>query len=214
MLASDLANPEFTNPSDPDARLHVTFFIKPFPNEWKSAQEGRPIFEEVTMIRIVTPGDSTNIIETPAREDHKQRFPKHWAYFERTQGQNLQTGTPLAQWPILGPAQVEMLKAMRFLTVEQIATASDDQIQKVGMGGGMAPFALRDKARRFLMVAHDSAAVDKTAQEMEALKQEAAKKDEALALMQAQIAAMQEQMAKLAQPEEVRRGPGRPRKED
>ena len=55
---------------------------------------------------------------------------------------------------------------------------------------------------------------NKTAQEMEALKQEAAKKDEALALMQAQIAAMQEQMAKLAQPEEVRRGPGRPRKED
>lgn len=198
MLASDLANPEFSNPSDPDARLHVTFFVKPFKNDWKSAQEGRPIFEEVTMIRIVTPGDSTNIIETPAREDHKQRFPKHWAYFERTHGQNLQTGTPLAQWPILGPAQVEMLKAMRFMTVEQIASASDDQIQKVGMGGGMAPFALRDKAKRFLMVAHDSSAVDKTAQELEALRQESAQKDETLKTMQAQMQAMQEQLVKLA----------------
>ena len=105
MLASDLNNPEFVGPTDPDARLHVKFYIQPQKNEFKSTLEGRPIFEDVQMIEIRIPGDQLTVIHSAVREDHKQRFPKHWAYFEQTQGKdNLEIGTPLTQWPMLQPS--------------------------------------------------------------------------------------------------------------
>lgn len=207
MIASDLNNPEFVGAADPDARLSAVFFKKPMQNDFKTQIEGRPIFEDVLMIRILIPGDQLNIIETPVREDHKTRFPKHWAYFERTQGaDNLEVGTPLSQWPQLQPSNVEMLKAMKFSTVDQIASASDEQITRLGNGGGMAPFTLRDKARRFLLVARDSSAVDQAARELAEVKQQAAEREAQFA---EQMRAMQEQMQQLAAKvgEPSKRGP-------
>lgn len=196
MLASDINNSEFAGASDPDARCHVTMFRKPLKNEFKTKLEGRPIFEDVDMIKIMIPGDALSIVETPIREDHKRRFPKHWAYFESTQGkENLEVGTPLSQWPLLGPSQVEELRALKFFTVDSIASASDLQISKIGMAGGMSPFALRNKAERFLTVARDSSSVDQAKEELEKFKAEAAEKDAAHA---EQLRLMQEQMMALA----------------
>ena len=196
MLASDDNNPAFAGARDPDARLHVEFFKKPVQNNFKTDKEGRPIFEDMVMVKIMVPGDTLSIIETPVREEHKMRFPKHWAYFQSSQGtDNLQVGTPLSQWPILGPSQVEELKAMKFFTVENIANAGDGHLTRIGMAGGMAPFALRDKAIRFLTVAHDSSAFDHAKQELDKLKAESAERD---AKHQAEMAAMREQITQLA----------------
>ena len=72
----------------------------------------------------------------------------------------------------------------------------------------MAPFTLRDKARRFLLVAHDSSAVDKAAEELEKVKKDAAERE---ARMAEQMEAMREQIAQLAQttqvPAQKKRGP-------
>jgi hypothetical protein len=78
---------------------------------------------------------------------------------------------------------------MKFQTVEQVATASDSQLQKVGMGAA----GLRERARSYLMSVNKTAnksELDETKRELEELK--------------AQMAAF---MAE-------KRGPGRPRKED
>jgi len=211
-LASDLNNPEFQGASDPDARLFVRFYVEPIENKFKSGLENRPIYEDVQMIEIRIPGDPLNIIKTAVREDHKQRFPKHWAYFEQTQGkENLEIGTPLSQWPALQPSNVEMLRAMKFSTVEQIASASDEQITRLGMGGGMAPFVLRDKAQRYLAVAKDTSSVDRAAEELARFKAEAAEKEarqaEEMRLMREQMAQMAEMMK--AQPVVERKKPGR-----
>jgi len=144
------------------------------------------------------------------------RFPKHWAYFDQTHGkENLEVGTPLSQWPLLGPSQVEMLKAMKFSTVEQVASASDAQINSLGMGGGMAPFTLRDKAQRYLVVAKDTSAVDRAAEELEKFKKEAAEREAAQA---EEMRLLREQMSQLAQQmqaPQVRNKPGRkPKKEE
>jgi len=212
MIASDLNNPDFANPQNPDSLLNVQFYIKAQPNEWKTQQEGRPMFDDVVMVRIVPPGDGLNIIDTPARTDHKQRFPRHWEFFERTQGRdNLESGTPLTQWPMLGPAQVAQLNAMQFRTVEQIAGASDELITRIGMAGGMSPFALREKAVRFLQVAHDASSVDHAKEEADNLRKEMQEQSKAHA---DQLAKMQEQMNQLLQSlgsEEKKRG--RPPKE-
>lgn len=213
MLASDLANPEFSNPQDPDARLHVEIFRLPQRNEFKSAAEGRAIFEDVVMISIQVPGDMTTKVVQPLREDHKMRFPRHWAYFDSTQGKEaLEIGTPLSQWPILGPAQVEELRALKFRTVEQIASASDLQLQRMGSAGGMAGTALRDRAQRFLTVAHDASIVDHAAEQLAKIRAEQTEKDAKhaadLAAMQAKLDALIVMMAEQSAP----RKPGRPAK--
>lgn len=195
MLASDLNNPEFANPQNPDALLNVQFYVKAMPNEWKTEQEKRPVFDDVVMIRIVPPGDGLNIIDTPAREDHKRRFPRHWEFFERMHGKdNLQSGTPLEQWPQLGPSQVAQLKAMQFHSVEQIAGAPDEKLNRMGMAGGMAPFSLREKAIRYLQVAKDVSTVDHAKEEADRLRAQMAETDarhaEELRQMREQIAAL------------------------
>jgi hypothetical protein len=210
MLASDLNNPEFSNPTDPDARLHVEIFRLPVENTYRTGKEGRKIFDEVVMISIQVPGDMTTKTVQPLREDHKMRFPRHWALFEATQGKEaLEIGTPLSQWPILGPAQVEELRAMKFRTVEQIANASDLQLQRMGSAGGMAGTALRDRAIRFLTVAKDASFVDHAAEELAKMKAAQAEKD---AKHEADMAEMRSKMDALLlmsaqRPERKKPGP-------
>lgn len=204
MLASDLNNPEFANPQNPDSLLNVSFYTKALQNDWATEQEKRPMFDEVVMIRIIPPGDGLNIIDTVAGDHHKKRFPRHWEMYERMHGTgNLQSGTPLEQWPMLGVAQVAQLKALMFTTVESIAGAPDEKLLRMGMAGGMAPYSLRDQAKRFLTVAHDTSVVSHAEEEAKKLRDEMQARDEAhtkqLAEMQAQMqslmAAMQSQPA-------------------
>jgi hypothetical protein len=88
---------------------------------------------------------------------------------------------------------------MKFYTVESIANASDQQLQRMGMAAGMSPYAFRDKAKSYLNLASNSAETDKRAQEINNLKEELAKKDEENAKIKAEtdakLALMQEQMA-------------------
>ena len=51
------------NPQAGDELLLVKFFTAPRQNPQKSADEGRPIFDDVTWISITPPGDRTSVIE-------------------------------------------------------------------------------------------------------------------------------------------------------
>jgi hypothetical protein len=80
------------------------------------------------------------------------------------------------------------LQILKFQTVEQVATASDNQLQRIGMGG----VGLRERARNYLLNKNQkvsSGELDKTRLELAELK--------------AQMAMLLEQ-----------RKPGRPRKND
>lgn len=165
-LESDVSNRNFAGAQDPDGALYVHFLIMPIQNNFKTDKEKRPVFEDVVMVEITTPGIVPNTICRPMVPNDKARFPKHWAFFQNAHGADGQTvGTPLTQWPRMSPSQVEMLKAVGFRTVDSIAMASDQQIQAIGMAGGMAPVSLRDAARLFLKSAEgDSAAAELKAQ--------------------------------------------------
>jgi len=88
---------------------------------------------------------------------------------------------------------------MKFHTVEAVANASDQQLQRIGMAAGMSPYAFRDKAKAFLNLATVSAETDKREQELNALREELAKKEQETAKIKAEtdakLAQMQEQMA-------------------
>src|SRR5690242_13696676 len=93
MLASDLNNPEFANPQNPDQFLAVQFYwdepVDKNKTEQATSEAGKLVVvrePKQIMVRIQKPGDLTSVIETKAREDHKRRFPDHWKRFQIAEG--------------------------------------------------------------------------------------------------------------------------------
>jgi hypothetical protein len=184
-----------------DARLQVRFYKKPVQQEQESLDAGRPIFKEFDFVHICVAGDTLTEIDTYALANHKQRFPIQWANYQNRLGANdvEVVGTPVSEWPIVSKSQAEELRALKFHTVEAIANASDQQLQRMGMAAGMSPYAFRDKAKAFLNLATNAAETDKRESEINNLKEELAKKDLETAKIKAEtdakLAQMQDQMA-------------------
>lgn len=152
-IASDMNNPNFQGATNPDSLLRARFYKRVMQDNFQTAKEGRPIFHEIDYVEIMTPGNILNIVDTPVRSEHKVRFPREWMIYQNSQSHDQVQGTPVEEWPILSRSQAEEFKAVKFFTVEQVAGASDEQLQKLGMGA----FMYRDKARAFLSAAKDSA---------------------------------------------------------
>lgn len=131
-----------------DARLHVEFYECKTEGPWL----GKPF------VRIIVPGDKTNVIDQPAREDHKRRFQRAWLNFQRQTGEANMVGTPLSQWHLERPdefnaGQLEELTILKFQSVEQVAQASDGQVMRIGMGG----IGVRERAKAYLSSKHAQA---------------------------------------------------------
>ena len=178
-----------TDYNNPDSRLNVKFYQKAVQNNFKTALEGRPIMEMADFILIEVPGNQTLTIDTYVSDSDKQRFPVQWARYQNEKVDGDIEGTLLNDWPVLSAATAAELKHFKFYTVEQIAGASDAQLNTIGMAAGMSPFALRDKAKAFLSSAKDTALVQQQADEL-------SKRDEMIARMQAQIAELAAQANK------------------
>jgi hypothetical protein len=184
-----------------DSRLQVRFYKRPVQQEQESQEAGRPIFKEFDFVHICVAGDTLTEIDTYVLPSHKTRFPQQWANYMNRQGANEPdiVGTPVSEWPIVSKSQAEELRALKFHTVEAIAHASDQQLQRMGMAAGMSPYAFRDKAKSFLNLATASAETDKRDQELNSLREELAKKELETAKIKAEtdakLAQMQDQMA-------------------
>ena len=184
-----------------DSRLQVRFYKKSVQQEQESIDAGRPIFKDFDFVQICVAGDTLTEIDTYALQNHKTRFPIQWANYMNRQGAHDEelVGTPIAEWPLVSKSQAEELRAIKFQTVESIANASDQQLQRMGMIAGMSHYAFRDKAKAFLNLATSSAETDKREHEINVLKEELAKKELETAKIKAEtdakLALMQEQMA-------------------
>lgn len=147
--------------AEDDKKLYVQFFMEAVKDESKSAIAGRPIFNEIPHIRIMTPG-STDVTVSRVLQRHKDRFPDRWAKFVRQQ-EEVPTGTPLSQVTFLTVGQVAELKAINVLTLEHLANLSDTHVSKL-----MGMNTLRQKARDFLKAAAEAAPITKLQAELEA----------------------------------------------
>lgn len=166
-----------------DKRLLVQFYFEAVKNEFKSAQEGRPIFDDVPMIKIITPG-SRDVMVAQANERYQTRFPRHWEAFQKKMSQVVE-GTPLEQVPFLTVSQIAELKAVNCLTLEHLATMSDQNAAKfMGMNG------LRQKAKDYLEAAKSAAPLTR-------LQAELAKRDNEIEVLKNQLAEQGKQLQKL-----------------
>ena len=186
-----------------DRTLHVKFELHPRQNENKSAQEGRPIFDEVEYIMIQTPGDTDNVVHRPVRDLDKQRFAQQYAAWKLNGAQPVD-GTPLEQWPGVTRAQVAELAFFGCKTVEQLAAMSDAHAQKF-----MGSAALRQRARDYLERAKDGSAVvamraqlEERSNEIDTLKRQMAEMAAAMAELKKQSAAP----AQVMPPSQVQKG--------
>ena len=158
-----------------DSKLFVTFHVVPVINNFKSAQEGRPIYEEHEYITIIIPGESKTVVDTPVNDEFKSRFREQYARFKSGLEQSI-TGTPLEMWPQMTVGLCAELKAVNVRTVEQLAALDDSKASKF-----MGFHDLRRRAQAFLDAAQGEAASNKLTIELE-------KRDAEIETLKAQMA--------------------------
>lgn len=208
-----------------DKGLMAEFFVEDVYQEFESEKEGRAIYKPVNKVRIFAPMAKSDIIkhvqmhDEPNSPSHPHRFPRQWAAFLAQQEQT-PDGTPLEMCKFIPSHRVKELKAQHIHTAEQIAAMSDMQVQSIGMDGRR----LRDLCSSYV-------SEDKGTKELSAaLARESALRAD-MEAMKAQMAELNAHMAgKLhnegkiysstfeevhasSPDQEVRRRPGRPKKE-
>lgn len=156
--------------SNPDTGAHVVFYKEPIELPFKSKELGYPVFEDRDYVEIMWPGNQLNIVRCEVTDEHKARWPRHWAHYLQM-GTESHMGLRVEEWPAVTRSVAKSLKALGFHTVEQIAAASDQNILRMGMACGMAPYAFRDKAKAHLASAGETAEAEKFAQENHELRQ-------------------------------------------
>ena len=130
-----------------DSKLYVQFYVRPVMNNFRSSEEGRPIYEEKEYIRIIVPGDSKTTVDCPVTDEFRMRFQNQYDKFKRGLAQAVE-GTPLEMWPVITRSQVEELKHFRVRTVEDLAGLADSSVQNF-----MGLVSLKNKAKAFLEAA-------------------------------------------------------------
>ena len=169
-------NFEDNQQSDADKRLLVLFYREPIKNELKTIEAGRPIFDEIDLVKIITPGSRDTFVGD-ATPEYQARFPNQWARYKagREQGSS---GTPLNQLPFLSMGQVAEFNAVGCTTIEHLVGMSDALSQKF-----LGHFAIKQRAQEYLDAAKGAAPTLR-------LQAELTKRDEQIAELKAVVDAM------------------------
>lgn len=171
-------------------------------NNFLSEQNGRPIYDEVIYIEVISPGsrDSTPVFEVERifapEMKHPDpllgtKYPEYKQYIDdfkkNEDGDSSLAGTPLNQWPELNRTMVASLKAQSIFTVEALAALPDTKLTAVGPDGR----TWREKAKAYIESASGSAAATKLAAALERTQADLADSQEQVKLLAAQVAALQ-----------------------
>ncbi len=183
-------NFEDSQQAEADKKLMVMFYRDTIKNEQKSIEAGRPIFDEIDLIKIITPGSRDSFVGD-ATPQYQERFPQQWSRYRQGKDQALGSGTPLNQLPWMTEGQIAEFNAVGCRTVEQLVGMSDALSQKF-----MGHHQIKQRAQAYLDAAAGVAPTLKLQAELE-------KRDSQIANLQSQIDAMlavkkQENQAKVA----------------
>jgi hypothetical protein len=160
------------------------FFLEPIENPRRTAEEGRPIFEDQERVRLFVAGDLYNQVVHPVDHAMRERFPEAYRAFKE-KGEMHIDGTPLRQWALLKPSEIAEFHALKIYNVEGLAQIPDSSLQRAH---GLSEW--REKARAWLATAKDSAAAVKYAEENVRLNNEIVELKRQQAEQGAQIAAL------------------------
>jgi hypothetical protein len=165
---------------DPDEMLIVLFKHQAIENRHKSLAEGRPIFDDIEVCEIRSPGsrdvkpfpanEFSRWIEDPltgeqTKQSYAERFSHQYRQFKAKAAQTKQ-GTPLDFVPFLTDGRRAELKAQNVYTVEQLAGIEGVELKNLGPGGR----EMKNAAEAFISESKASAPNKQMLDELEALK--------------------------------------------
>jgi len=155
---------DFEDHRKSDPKAFVRFHLLPKQNEAKSAEAGRPIFEDVEYVEIIVPGNETNRPVLKVTVIERQRFAQQYRRWKESGVSDYNEGTPLTEVPWITRSQVEELAFARIKTLEQLAGVSDTVCQRM-----MGLTELRRKALDTMARAEAEAPFSKIQAQLDAL---------------------------------------------
>lgn len=165
---------------DPDESVIPIFKTTAMQNLRKTAEEGRPIFDDVEVVELHYPGsknvgayhatDFSHWADDPlsggqVKISYAERFMRQYQQFKMRVTQT-KSGTPLANAAFLTPARQAELKALNVYTVEALAAVDGQELKNLGMGGR----ELKNQAIEYLEESKTGAGSAKLQAEIDALK--------------------------------------------
>lgn len=171
-----LQDPQYKTPEGAALRI----WRDSLQNNYLSGQEGRPVFDEVILCEVITPGsrDSTpcfeleRVFHTLMNHPEPLRGPKYAEYSQYIEdfkrGENTDAslaGTPLTQWSEMTRSMVLTLRAADVYTVEALSMLPDTKLNIVGPDGR----TWRAKAQAYLENAKNGAFATELAAKVERL---------------------------------------------
>ena len=134
---------------DPDDILVALFKFHGVPNDAKSFAAGRPIFDDVEVVEVRSPG-SRDFKVFPAtafshwyinpysgeqtKVTYAERFSHQYQQFKSRQAQT-KSGTPLEYAPFMSAGKVAEMRAQNIYTVEALAAIDGAELKNLGTGG-------------------------------------------------------------------------------
>ena len=149
-------------------------------NPLKSAEAGRPIFDDVEVVEVRHPGSRDYGVYPATERSHwivdevtgeqravsfAERFAKQYQQFKANQ-QQTKSGTPLDYLPFLTEGKRAELRALNIYTAEALTIVDGAELKNLGPSGR----DLKNKAIEFLANASDAAKVTKLEAELEAMR--------------------------------------------
>ena len=132
------------------------------------------------------------------------RYNREWAKFFREQYNEWKAGHETApngfhvkNWPAISPAQRDMLVAARILTVEDLAAANEETLQRIGIGAR----GLKHRAQAWL----DTVQNTKSSEELSMLREKAGNQDAQIAQLTETVQNLMAQLENLTKTEKRRK---------
>lgn len=170
-----------------NAGITPVFYMEPVLNETKTADAGRPIYDDQESIRIFIAGDLGTQICSPVMDTHRERFHEAYSKWKaKNDGKEYISGTPLRSWPAITSAQVAEFEAIKIFNVEGLASLSEHAMQRYS-GSDLRKW--QAKAKAWIDSADSGAGAMKLAEENLRMKDDIAELRKSLTDMKAQMEA-------------------------
>lgn len=168
--------------AESEKKLVVVFKTTAVKDEGASAKAGRPIYKDMEVCEIRSPGDRLMVKVFPAhsfagwyrdengdqtQQTYAMKYQAQYLRFKNGK-QQVQEGTPLEELPFLTQAKRMELKALNVYTAESLASLDGQPLKALGMGGR----DLKNQAQAYIDNATGSAAVTKLATENASLREQ------------------------------------------
>lgn len=139
---------------------YVAFEVRPVEDRTKSLEQGHYVAKDVIFAVVTRPGgrDSSDFEAESWLKNLKNKadagqvpqswveaFQKSFEAFKRNETLP-EVGTPIKGWQLIAPSAQQTILQAGFRTVEELAAAPEQEIQRIGMGA----MSFREKARSWL----------------------------------------------------------------